>query len=291
MRAFFPMPRYGHVTSNIAEETNASLAKIRKYPPTKLFIKAIQKINATFTEKREKYPNGNETGLVDTTFAKVVKNTEKGRRLEARRVSENVFDVDSHAGSEVSRVVNLHERTCSCIKFQDLGIPCEHACSAALKDGVDILSLCIDERHIGTLRMVYQFGIIPIDIETIPSLPLEAPLARQQPGRPKVKRIRRQNEDRPKRVFFCSLCGKPGHNKKTCPNTVPNRVFHVVWFSLVSSCSCQDFFEPDRMVFCIATKHHLVTSFDNSPSRGSFESRVSRTVFRNELRFVVFDVF
>ena len=74
-------------------------------------------------------------------------------------------------------VVNLNERTCSCIKFKNHGIPREYVCSAALKDGVDILSLCIDERRIGTLRMVYQYGIIPVDIETIPSIPLEALLS------------------------------------------------------------------------------------------------------------------
>ena len=82
---------------------------------------------------------------------------------------------------------------------------------------------------------------------------------------------------------------RPNRTIEPCQSLL--RALHVVWFSLGSSCSCQDFFEPDRMVFCIATKHHLKMSFDHSPSRGSFESRFSCTVFRNGLWSVVFDVF
>ena len=55
MGAFFPMPRYGHVTSNIAESTNAWLLECRKRSPTKLFIRAIQKVKARFAKKKEKY--------------------------------------------------------------------------------------------------------------------------------------------------------------------------------------------------------------------------------------------
>ena len=88
------------------------------------------------------------------------------------------------------------------MKFQDLGFPCKHACAAAILADVVIPSLCIDERRVGALQRVYEIGIVPFDIETIPSLPLEAPLVHRQAGRPKVKRIQRQNEDRPKRSFY-----------------------------------------------------------------------------------------
>ena len=54
VRVFFPLPRYGHATSNIAESTNASFLAIRKYPPTKFFIMAVQKINELFAKGRDK---------------------------------------------------------------------------------------------------------------------------------------------------------------------------------------------------------------------------------------------
>ena len=84
VRAFFPMPRYGHVTSNIAESTNAWLLECRKRSPTKLFIKAIQKINARFAERREMNTAQDETAIVDWVLTEIVKNHENGRRLEAR---------------------------------------------------------------------------------------------------------------------------------------------------------------------------------------------------------------
>ena len=77
VRAFFPMPRYGHVTSSIAESANSSLLQIRKYPPTKLFIHAIRKINATFAERRDKYANKDPGDIVDNIFAVLMKNTEE----------------------------------------------------------------------------------------------------------------------------------------------------------------------------------------------------------------------
>ena len=168
------------------------------------------------------YAAQDEAAIVDKVFAEIVKNNENGRRLEAQFASGNVFSVQSCPESDVWRVVDLEKRECSCKKFQDMGFPCKHACAAALLAGVDIPSLCIDEHCLGTLRMVYEHGIIPVDIETITSLPLEAPLVHRQAGRPIVNRIRRRDEDRPKKVYYCSVCHQSGHTKKTCPNTVHN---------------------------------------------------------------------
>ena len=221
VRAFFPLPRYGHITSNIAESTNSSFLKIRRCPPTKLFITAVQKINETFAQRREQYANGHETDIVTDVFAKIVKNTEDGRKLQARNVNQSVFDVQADVGIKKSRIVNLETMTCTCKLFQDMGYPCVHGCSAALKGGVNIPSLCINERRVGTLRRVYEAGIIPIDLDTIRTMVLLPPLVQRQVGRPKVKRIRRQIEDRPKSIHFCSLCRQSGHNAKTCPERRP----------------------------------------------------------------------
>ena len=151
----------------------------------------------------------------------MVKLVEKGRQLAAS-VSGHVFDVQSRPGVDASRIVDLEKRECACMKFQDLGYPCKHACAAALLAGGDIPSLCIDERRVGALRRVYEFGIIPIDMETIPLIPIEPPLIKRQAGRPKVKRIPRRDEDRPKKIHDCSTRGETGHDKKTCPLTVRN---------------------------------------------------------------------
>ena len=78
VRAFFPLPRYGHVTSNNAESTNAWLLECRKRSPMKLFLKAIQKINARFAGRWEIYDAQDEAAIVDKVFAEIVKNNENG---------------------------------------------------------------------------------------------------------------------------------------------------------------------------------------------------------------------
>ena len=197
--AFFPLPRYGHVTLNTAESTNAWLLECRKRSQMKLFFKAIQKVNARFARRPDMYTARDDAAMVDKVLAEIVKDNENGRRLEAQFASD-VFAVQSCPEIDVLRAVDLEKRECSCKKFQDMGFPCKHACAAALLAGVDIPSLYIDEHNVWTLRMFYEHGIIPVDIETVPSLALEVPLIQRQVGRPMVNRIPLQIEDSQKKV-------------------------------------------------------------------------------------------
>ena len=93
VRAFFPLPRYGHITSNIAESTNASFLEIRRYPPTKLFIAAVQKINETFAKRRDEYANGNETDILNHIFSAIVKilKTEENYKRETSTKAYSMF--------------------------------------------------------------------------------------------------------------------------------------------------------------------------------------------------------
>ena len=171
----------------------------------KLFLKAIQKINERFGDRLERFTVQDEAAIVDKVFAEIVKNNENGRRLEAQFSSGNVFAVQSSPESDVWRVVDLEKRECSCKKFLDMGFTCKQTCTAALLAGVDIPWLCIDQHRVWTLRMVYEHGIIPVHIETIPSITLEAPLVHRQAGRPNVNHIRRRDEDRQKKAYRCSV--------------------------------------------------------------------------------------
>ena len=160
---------------------NSVLRDCRKCPPFLLFVRAIQSINANFAEKREKYADGNAADIVDDVLAKIVSNTDDGRKLRPRSVFGPVFEVDSRVAGNATRIVDLERRQCSCMMFQDLGCPCVHACSAALLAGVDFPPPCVNERRIGALRMVYEFGVIPVDIETIHPVHLEPLLSSDCP--------------------------------------------------------------------------------------------------------------
>ena len=216
MRAFFPMPRFGHVTSNMAESLNAWLQEQRSQPPLRFFLDTLRKINELFHERRQKYEGMNNDDIEPSTFASIIRNTEDGRRLECINVFRMKFQVESWVAGSALRDVDLECRECSCKQFEDLGYPCVHACSAALFSGVRIPSLCIPERRVGSLQMVYAEGIVLVDMESVRPQILASPLVQRLPGRPRIKRIRRAEEDRPRRVVFCSFCGRRGHNFRTC---------------------------------------------------------------------------
>ena len=220
VRAFFPMPRYGHVTSNIAESVNALLVEQRKMPPFWFFVETLRKVNGMFARRREKYRAMPPDDIVENVLAELAQNGEVGRRLEARNVHGLVFDVQSRVAGRAARVVDLSRRECSCKMFQDLGYPCVHACSAAIMAGVDVPSLCIEARRVRALQAVYARGVVPADIEDVPSEPVLPPIPRRLPGRPHVSRFRPAHETRQKRENFCSKCHRSGHNRTTCPENV-----------------------------------------------------------------------
>ena len=143
---------------------------------------------------------------------------EDGRRLECVNVFGMKFQVQSRVAGGALRDVDLECLKCSCKQFRDLGYPCVHACSAALFSDVRIPSLCIPERRVGALQMIYAEGIVLVDMENVRSQVLASPLVQRLPGRPRIKRVRRQEEDRPRRVAFCSFCGRGGHNITTGPD-------------------------------------------------------------------------
>ena len=217
VRAFFPMPRFGHVTSNVAESINASLLECRKNPPVKLFLETVDKINSLFWERREMYYNKDPNDLVECVFVSVCKNLSDGRSLKATRTFGMVFKVQSSINENTERVVDLERRTCTCKTFEDMGFPCRHACAAAILANVEIRSLCSQERRVGSLQRTYSEGIMVVDMRNVPVQHLEPPLIKRLPGRPKERRIRSQVEDRPRKCVFCSLCGIRGQYITTCP--------------------------------------------------------------------------
>ena len=59
----------------------------------------IKIISTMFAERREKYAAGNETDIADRIFAKMVKQTEDGRKLEGVYASGTVFKGESCEGA------------------------------------------------------------------------------------------------------------------------------------------------------------------------------------------------
>ena len=120
-------------------------------------------------------------------------------------------------------VVNLDRRSCSCRKWDVIGIPCCHAVAAMEALNMNPYDYCEQWYLTSTYQKTYNDIIHATrdrkqweqHIITGRVLP---PLASKQPGRLKKSRIRVENRHRQRRVVTYSCCGERGHNHGSCKN-------------------------------------------------------------------------
>ncbi|XP_021833443.1 uncharacterized protein LOC110773249 [Prunus avium] len=138
----------------------------------------------------------------------------KGRHWRICRASESVFEV--HA--DLSVMVNLDERFCSCYQWQLLGFPCQHAIQVIHHSGLCLYDFVDEYYKADFYRATYGTPIFPIpDIEKPPpgDVVLLPPHTRKPPGRPPTKRFKSSSET--KRQVKCKRCGAfDRHNRRTC---------------------------------------------------------------------------
>ncbi|KAJ4882223.1 hypothetical protein Rs2_39278 [Raphanus sativus] len=91
------------------------------------------------------------------------------------------------------------DRSCSCMEFQKLGIPCTHAIAAALKANVKVAGLVDETYTMNYLKSAYASHILPpVELDSsyqlsaeVAALCLNPPATRRPPGRPRKKRLKR----------------------------------------------------------------------------------------------------
>ena len=76
--------------------------------------------------------------------------------------------------------------------------------------------LVIPERRVGALKRTYQGFIIPNDINYLEDDGTKAPTKTKKRGRPREKRIPSSVEVTKKKTVKCGMCGRLGHNSRTC---------------------------------------------------------------------------
>lgn len=141
-------------------------------------------------------------------------------------------------------LVDLEKGTCSCLRYQDNGIPCGHAMTFIFAMGQDLGPYLPPGLSAEVWRDSYEVPMPPIDVsELVAGHGLPAcfpPVTRIPRGRPKKERVRREDARRPRgRQEYrdhggllplgavvaavpdivrsrCSTCGQPGHNSRRC---------------------------------------------------------------------------
>ena len=113
----FPLPRYGHITSNIVESLNGTWKHLRHLSPLRLLGSIWSSVIETFGERRERAQKSPDL----TNHAKA---GFEARRYSAIPADESIVQIIDEDGKDW--IVDLERRTCSSLMFQEHG-PCTHA--------------------------------------------------------------------------------------------------------------------------------------------------------------------
>ena len=126
-----------------------------------------------------------------------------------------------------SFIVDMEKRNCTCRKWNTTDIPCAHAISCIFfnkQDAEQYVHRCF---HVSPYKACYELVIAPINGQKMwrPSgvQPVQPPIKRRPPSRPKKKRTRELGEAAGRRAGIskqCRTCGKIGHNKRSCKGEV-----------------------------------------------------------------------
>ncbi|XP_073225566.1 uncharacterized protein [Cicer arietinum] len=139
------------------------------------------------------------------------------------------FNLFSVTNSVHTYTVNLHTKTCACRKWDLTGIPCCHAL-------VCIWHNKADPESSGSVQLMFLLvqlwyfalyysasSILVLIIMPSNGDPINPPIMRRAPGRPKKNRNKSNDESKcsnklPRQfaTVKCKNCGKLGHNMRTC---------------------------------------------------------------------------
>lgn len=143
--------------------------------------------------------------------------------------SHEVFRDDLVQHVREGYVVLLACQSCSCGKWNKMGISCEHALAVISFNGADPENFVADWFKRDIYLKAYSSTINPVKgREFWPASdegPLQPPVVKRMPGRPikkrrreplKVKHGNKARLSRHGRVFKCTICHKEGHNRLRC---------------------------------------------------------------------------
>ncbi|XP_038713386.1 uncharacterized protein LOC120007256 [Tripterygium wilfordii] len=217
-RAHFLGRRYNILTTNIAESMNAVLREARHLPITMLVEHLRDLLQRWFYERRTEAASLNSV-LCKEVDKHIRKRIDRSRRMDVTPISHIEYYVRDGCGNGE---VNLHNRTCSCKKFDLQQLPCVHALAACANREIAVHSLCSryytnEAILVAYAEPIYTVGIehqrVENDIRVL--LP---PKAKRPGGRPKQQRIPSQGET--VIIRHCGRCKKSGHNRQTCKEPI-----------------------------------------------------------------------
>ncbi|KAK0574116.1 hypothetical protein LWI29_018397 [Acer saccharum] len=226
-RAYSPVPHYCLITSSIAESMNSCLVHARQMPITTM-VEYIREMIQKWFYKRCTKAEKTRTQLTPRATALI-----KARNYDSEKYTVCPIDLVNFNVKDGNKdgLVNLSEKTCSCMKFQVDKLPCRHALAAIRFAKKPFGDFCGDCYKTTSWVEAYSGNIFPVGHPsewTIPegvrSMVVYPPPFHVQAGRPKKKRYKSAGEHRNGKTRHCTICGKSGHNRQNCRNAQPCQI-------------------------------------------------------------------
>jgi hypothetical protein len=221
--------RYGSMTTNTVESVNGMLKGFRGLPITAMVEKIFYQCAQYFDSRRTQLLEQQNSGHVFTQACRQILQDNavaaNGHRVKSFDTQNIICEIQTRS-SRQKQVVKLLEGTCTCGKFQDMRIPCSHAIAACQYRSIDFNNFVDSYYTLDRCLKCYQFMFHPLghpdywpDAEALPLVPDQSRIRKK--GRPTSMRIRNEMDWGDARMgstsrIHCSVCGKGGHNKKTC---------------------------------------------------------------------------
>ncbi|XP_028801487.1 uncharacterized protein LOC114756719 [Neltuma alba] len=187
----FSYKRWDNITTNLAESFNAWLVGERKHNIAVLIHEHREKLANKMYHNKEAMRNWT-SGVGPNIKEKLMDHVARSERMDVQDYGINNFKV---RWGNLDVRVNLVLRECTCKGWQMSGLPCPHACAAIKKAD--------SPRYEDYSSTIF----------------LQPPLTTLRTGRPKVRRIESQFQQ--KKLYHCSGCGEAGHTRKICSNLNP----------------------------------------------------------------------
>ncbi|CAN4100576.1 unnamed protein product [Withania somnifera] len=212
---------YNYISDNVAEPYSKLIEDSRGSTIMQK-IEAFICMLSDLIDHRKLESSNCSTRLAPSKERKIQEEAVKAHGLRVLISSDVLFEVHD----DMTHVVNIENRDCTCLEWKQSGMPCCHAVAVFNSIGKCMYDYCSSYFTVESYRSTYSASVNPISgigmpveedsesdaADVLPPCPPESPIAEK----PEVTKT----VDPDKRTVTCSRCKEPGHNKASCKATL-----------------------------------------------------------------------
>jgi hypothetical protein len=222
---------YGWRSTNFVESQNAAAVSSRLLLPFGFFQSYMTKFMTESWNRRQMAKQWTKEGQLLTKYAHDLLGEEQSKAAYYNAVPSDdnlVFVHNTRGRTIVNRRVDLTSRSCTCIMFDQHGIPCHHFIAALEYHGKSEEMFSSVDHYYTTESFLTLYGASesnPIELvlseQLTTNLNDHPPPIVSKPGRTKQRRYPSSGDPshhvgRLQRLPKCGSCGQSGHNKRSC---------------------------------------------------------------------------